>query len=284
MSVRSTTGGRALLEPSVAPDHLSIEHLRRHLDTERVGFQTYLFWEVASTNLTLRHLAEAGAAHGTVVLAETQSAGRGRLGKPWFSPPGANLHASVLFRPAIRPGQVAVFSFAASLALTDAVRAQAVPAAIKWPNDLLVRGRKAGGSLVSYAVAGDVVEYVVLGVGVNVNLSRAALADGLGPEAERATSLAVEAGRPVDRNRFAATFLNRLERWTEEHRRGGDAVLLSAWSERDALANHRLEVRVPGEPPFTGRALGVGADGRLCVETDGGERRAVHTAAIVVND
>src|SRR5687768_4009061 len=89
---------------------LSIDALRSRLVTDRVGFHTYLFGEVGSTNAVLRRLAETGAADGTVVFAETQTAGRGRLGKPWFSPPGLNLYASVLFRPSIPLAAVPIFA------------------------------------------------------------------------------------------------------------------------------------------------------------------------------
>lgn len=268
--------------PLVGHDQLSIDQVRRHLATERLGFQTYLFWEVASTNATLRQLAEAGGTAGTVVLAEMQSAGRGRLGKPWFSPPGVNVHASVLFRPPIPPSAVPTFSFVASLALTEAVWAEGLAAAIKWPNDLMVAGRKAGGTLVSYALAGDVLEYVVLGVGVNVNVDREALDRALGAESPLATSLREQRGRPVDRNRFVATFLNLLEPWADRYLRLGSAAVLEAWRERDALAGRPVLVRVPGEAPFDAQAVGVDRAGHLVLDVPGNGRRAVATAEIVV--
>jgi BirA family transcriptional regulator, biotin operon repressor / biotin---[acetyl-CoA-carboxylase] ligase len=262
-------------------DRLAIEQVRRTLATERVGFQTYLFEEVGSTNTVLRRIADSGAPDGTVVLAETQSMGRGRLGKPWFSPPGLNLYASVLFRPPIAPSTVPVFSFISSLALTDAIWAEGLPAAIKWPNDVLVDGRKVAGTLAAYASAGDVVEYVILGVGVNLNVDRPALAGALGPAAAAATSLREAAGRRIDRNAFAAAFLNLLEKWDDEHRAHGGDALLAAWRERDALANHAVEIRVPGET-YRARAIGVNSAGRLIVEDAAGERREIVTGEIVI--
>jgi BirA family biotin operon repressor/biotin-[acetyl-CoA-carboxylase] ligase len=258
---------------------LSIDEIRRNLVADRVGYHTYLFGEVGSTNAVLRRLAETGAADGTVVFAETQTAGRGRLGKPWFSPPGVNLYASVLFRPSIPLSAVPVFAMVASLALTDAVWAEGVPAAIKWPNDVLVGDRKVGGTLVTYASAGDLVDYVVVGVGVNLNVDRAALAAGLGAVAADATSLAEETDRSIDRNAFAATFLNAIEKWDRAYRREGPEAILAAWQERDALAGQLVEVR---ETPrhYLAHALGIARDGRLVVEDEGGGRHTLTDAEI----
>jgi BirA family biotin operon repressor/biotin-[acetyl-CoA-carboxylase] ligase len=259
---------------------LAMGLIRRHLVTERLGFQTYLFGEVGSTNTVLRRLAETGVADGTVVLAETQTAGRGRLGKAWFSPPGLNLYASVLFRPSIPPSAVPVFAMTASLSVSDAVRAEGAPAAIKWPNDVVVGGRKLAGTLVSYASGGDVVEYVIVGVGVNVNVDRPTLAAGLGPAAAGATSLREELGHPVDRNRFAAAFLNALEGWDLTYRSRGPDAILAAWRERDALAGRLVEIAEPGRR-YAARAMGVGADGRLIVEEATG-RHSVSSAEVIL--
>jgi BirA family biotin operon repressor/biotin-[acetyl-CoA-carboxylase] ligase len=266
---------------SESEDRLAIQHVRRTLATERVGFQTYLFGEVGSTNSVLRRLAETGAPDGTVVLAEAQTMGRGRLGKPWFSPAGLNLYASVLLRPVIPPAAVPVFAFISSLAVSDAIWAEGLPAAIKWPNDVLVDGRKVAGTLAAYASAGDLVEYVILGVGVNINVERRTLTSALGPAAAAATSLREAAGRRIDRNAFTATFLTMIEKWDNEYRaHGGDAVL-AAWRDRDALAGHLVEIRGAGEP-YRGRALGVNRDGRLMVEDSRGMCREILTGEIVI--
>jgi BirA family biotin operon repressor/biotin-[acetyl-CoA-carboxylase] ligase len=270
--------------PALVPqveERLAIEHIRRTLATERIGFQLYLFGEVGSTNTVLRRLADTGAPDGTVVLAETQTMGRGRLGKPWFSPPGLNLYASVLFRPASPPSAVPVFSFISSLALTDAIWAEGLPAEIKWPNDVLVDGRKVAGTLAAYASAGDVVEYVILGIGVNLNVDHATLAGALGPAAAAATSLREAAGRLIDRNAFTAAFLNLLEKWDNEYRAHGSNAVLEAWRERDALADHLVEVRGSADT-YRGRAIGVNREGRLVVEEVRGARREIVTGEIVI--
>jgi BirA family transcriptional regulator, biotin operon repressor / biotin---[acetyl-CoA-carboxylase] ligase len=220
-------------EPAVVGDSLSIKLIRRYLTTETVGTNVHLFDRVTSTNATLQRLAREGGPEGTVVLAERQSAGRGRLDKSWFSPPRVNLYASVLFRPAIAPKAVPVFSFIASLALVEAVRREGATAVIKWPNDVLVGGRKLAGVLAESAAKGDRVEHVILGVGVNLNVARSALRKGLGEAAARgATSLAEILEREIDRNTFTASFLALMEKWLGVYRANGPAAIVAAWRPR----------------------------------------------------
>ncbi|MBI4609266.1 MAG: biotin--[acetyl-CoA-carboxylase] ligase [Candidatus Rokubacteria bacterium] len=252
-------------ESAVVGTGLGIEAIRRKLSSETVGRQIYLFGGVSSTSGVLRGLAKAGAREGTVVLAEAQTEGRGRGGQPWFSPPGLNLYASVLFRPSIPLKAVPVFSFIASLALTEAIWGEGLRAAIKWPNDVLVERKKVAGSLVECASAGGQVEYVILGVGVNLNVRREALRAALGDAAHAATSLREVARREIDRNAFAATFLALLDRWCRVYATRGPEAVLAAWRDRDILTGRRVEIRGDGER-YEGRALGVNRDGRLVIE------------------
>jgi BirA family biotin operon repressor/biotin-[acetyl-CoA-carboxylase] ligase len=270
-------------EISIIQDLLSIELIRRGLSTQVVGRQIYLFGEVSSTNDVLRHLAKAGAREGTVVLAESQTAGRGRFGKTWFSPFGTNLYASVLFRPAIGPKDAPVFSFIASLALADTIRALGLPAAIKWPNDIVVERKKVAGVLAEVATTGDRLDYVLLGVGVNLNVERGALLEALGEAGRAAASLRELAGREIGRNAFAASFLNFLDEWLLVHRDRGGTALLGAWRDRDILTGRRVEVREE-RITFDGKALGVHADGQLVVEDSKGLTRKVAAGEVRLLD
>ncbi|OGL20091.1 MAG: biotin--[acetyl-CoA-carboxylase] ligase [Candidatus Rokubacteria bacterium RIFCSPLOWO2_12_FULL_69_21] len=261
-------------EVSILQDALSIELIRRQLSAKTVARQIYLFGEVPSTNDALRHLAKAGAREGTTVLAESQTAGRGRLGKSWFSPFGVNLYASVLFRPAIGPKDAPVFSFIAGLAVADAVRSVGVPAAIKWPNDILVNRKKVAGVLAELATSGDRLDYLILGVGVNLNVESRALHEALGDAGRAAASLRELAGRDIDRNAFAASFLTFLDEWFHVYRDRHAEALLEAWRDRDILTGRRVEVREDGKV-FQGRALGVDAEGHLLVEERKGQARQV---------
>lgn len=267
----------------IATDLLTIEGIRRSITAGTVGRQIYLFDEVNSTNARLRVLARGRAPAGTVVLAEAQTSGRGRRGQEWFSPRGLNLYASVLLRPTLRPPELAVFSFIASLALTDAIKELGVSAVIKWPNDVLVDGKKVAGTLLECAMRGDEVEHVILGVGVNLNVEPADLRAALGPSALFATSLAAVTGHEIDRSAFAASYLSRLDHWVGVFEAFGPEAILAAWRLRDILTGRRVEVRGSGAP-FEGRVLGVDGDGNLVVRDPWGGRHVLTNEEVRILD
>ena len=260
-------------------DTLSIEAIRRQLRSRVVGRHLYLFSEVESTNTVLRHLARSGAGEGTVVLAEGQRHGRGRIGQEWFSPSGVNLYASVLFRERLTPGEAPLFAFVAGLAVADAVKDLGLSPAIKWPNDVLVDGKKVAGSLVECATRGEAVDFLVLGVGVNLNVDPAALRAALGEAAASASSLSAIIGREIDRSAFAASYLGHLDSWAERYRREGAAPVLAAWRERDILTGRRVTVR-GSATSFDGHVLGVDGGGHLVVQDTLGRRHTVLTEEI----
>jgi BirA family biotin operon repressor/biotin-[acetyl-CoA-carboxylase] ligase len=270
-------------DPTVAQDRLDIERIQHQCVAYTVGRRIHLYDSVASTNETLRDLARAGAREGTVVLAEHQTAGRGRAGKVWFSPPGVNLYASILFWPRIPLTSAGPFSFMASLALTDAIRELGLSPAIKWPNDVLLQGRKVAGTLAEASADGDRLEYVILGIGVNVNVDRETLRHGLGDAAQSATSLREALGHPVDRNAFTAAFLCFLDEWLARHRGEGDAPLLRAWRGRDIVMGRRVEVR-DSSRTIVGRARGIDAQGQLEIEDSLGRLHRVGAGDVRLMD
>jgi BirA family transcriptional regulator, biotin operon repressor / biotin---[acetyl-CoA-carboxylase] ligase len=262
---------------------LSIAGIRRRLRAPVVGRQLYLCGKVASTNATLSRLARSGAPEGTVVIAEAQTAGRGRLGQPWFSPPDVNLYASVLLRGPLALREAPVFSLIAGLALAEAVRDAGATPAIKWPNDVLVDSRKVGASLIECAARGDDVEYLILGVGANLNVDLDSLGAALRPAAADATSLRAATGREVDREAFAAAYLNALDAWVRRYRAEGPSAVLEGWRRLDILTDRRVEIR-GGDSRFVGRVAGVDPSGRLVVQDALGERRTVLTEEILPYD
>ena len=261
-------------------DGIDVSAIRRRFVGEMLGTHVYVFGDVASTNAVLRDLADAGAHEGTIVLSESQRAGRGRQDVPWFSPPGVNLYMSVLLRPDLVIADVPIFSFLASLALTDAIWALGIPAGVKWPNDVVIGRRKVAGARLDVGLAGDRVSYVVLGVGINVNILHQQLETGLGAiAASEATSLREAHGRPIDRNAFAASVLNHLEKWLGLYHSAGPVAIVGAWRQRDILAGHRVTVDT-GDASFTGRVVGIDPHGFLVVDDDGGRPRTVASAAL----
>ena len=275
--------GRANDGAWLAEDSLCIDLIRRELSTESVGYEIHLFRELPSTSDALRELAESGAREGTVVLAETQHAGRGWLGKPWSPPERANLYAAVLFRPRIARPAVRAFAFIATFALVDAMAAEGARARVRWPNELLIDGRRVGRTWTSVAPVGAIADYVVVGVEVNLNVSREALGRALGASSASVTSLQEAAGRPIDRNRFTAAFLNQLERWLGVYRTRGAGAIIRAWNDLDVLRGHVVEVRM-ADASQRGRVAGVDHEGRLVLERGRGAERAIAAGEIVAVD
>jgi BirA family biotin operon repressor/biotin-[acetyl-CoA-carboxylase] ligase len=206
-----------------------------------------------------------------------------RFGREWYSPRGVNLYASALLREPLALSQVPVLSFIASLAVSDAIKALGLSPSIKWPNDVLLGRQKVSGALMDVGARGNAVDYAVLGVGVNLNVDAASLREGIGPEAAHATSVAAALGRPVDRSRFAASFLTHLDRWWCRYRVEGVRPLVCAWQDRDILTGRRVELRGAGTS-LEGRALGIDPAGHLIVRTAGGDRHVVLTEDIRVLD
>ena len=264
-------------------DRLSLEPLRRHLTTEVVGHHMYVFNSVDSTNRVLARLADRGATEGTVVLAEAQTAGRGRHGSEWFSPEGVNLYASILFHPRIAPRELPLFAPIASLALAEAVWLEGAPARIKWPNDVVVRGRKLGGVLVE--APGDQRPPRLRDPRHwrEPQRSRRRAHDCAGRNAEGAVSLHEVLGREVDRNIFAASLLDRLEKWHHTFLTRGPDAVRAAWLARDALHGRRVEARTEGVI-CQGRCRGIDSDGSLILEDDDGQTRHILTGAVRVLD
>jgi BirA family biotin operon repressor/biotin-[acetyl-CoA-carboxylase] ligase len=224
---------------------------------------------VGSTNDRARELAQAGAPGGTVVVAEQQTAGRGRQGRTWSSPRGRSLTLSVLFRS--RPHELALLPLAAALAVCEACEQVApVRCLIKWPNDVLIEGRKAAGILIE---SRPQEEWSVVGIGLNVNTA----ADELAPDLrDSAISLRIAAGRTIDRDETLAVLLERLAGWT----RGAPRErVLAAYRERDALRGRRIRWSA-GARELEGEAAGVDDDGNLVVFDGGGERRVLDAGEV----
>jgi BirA family biotin operon repressor/biotin-[acetyl-CoA-carboxylase] ligase len=209
-----------------------VEGFRRRLRTRDLGRTCYGFDVLASTNASLHALGQQGAPEGTIVLADEQTAGRGQANRVWISPPRCNLYASVLLRPSIAPAQAPLLSLLAAVALVDTLRQEGAVCGIKWPNDVLIRRRKVAGILAEMETHRDSIEFVVVGIGVNVNMTQEALQDHLGPIAQTATSLRVSLGREVCREALLATLLEHLEQWYDRFCAQGAVIVQEAWETR----------------------------------------------------
>ena len=224
----------------------------------------------ASTNDEAAAWARAGAPEGAVVIAEEQERGRGRLGRTWHSPRGENLYFSTVLRPRIAPHLAPPLTLVAAVALAEAVAGAGADPELKWPNDVLLDGRKVAGILTEMATSGARIEHVIVGIGVNLETRR--FPDEL---AARATSLALALAlppeEPVDREAFIAALCAALERWYLRFLDEGTAPVVAAWRARARLFGRRVEIAGGGEP-VRGVAEALDDDGALVVRSDDGTR------------
>ncbi len=252
------------------PDKLLPAELEPLLDTEVVGRNIVHFEETGSTAVEARALIEKGAPGGTVVIAESQTAGRGRMGRSWETSPSQSIAMSVIFRSGIPPTLTPLFSLATAVATAQAVAATVpVRPAVKWPNDVYLDGRKLAGVLVEMAAELDRVRWLIDSVGVNVNNSFTG-SDLRG----RAVSLAEVVGGKVSRVAVATAILAELDRLWLQARRGDLSRYRRLFGDLDLLRGKRIVVR-EGDQQLAGVAEGIDGDGRLLLRLDSGEVRTL---------
>jgi len=240
------------------------------LTTRGFGHNLLFLPRTESTNDVVKELARQGAPEGTVVVADEQTAGRGRLGRRWVAPPGTCLLCSILFRPTLAPAQANRLTMLCGLAAADAVQdVGGLQVWLKWPNDLVVGPpgqRKLAGILTETGLSGDRLEFAVVGVGINANVP----ADTLHRLDPRATSILAETGREVDRAALLAALLAGVEERTTRLRAGTDPR--AEWSARLATLGQVVQAATP-EGTITGVAEAVDEDGALLLRIADG---AVH--------
>lgn len=248
------------------PIPLTADDIRSTLRTTHLGQRLYVHRELPSTNREAVELAESGADHGTVVVADSQTAGRGRRARAWWSPPGGNLYCSIVVRPQATGlpfvDWLSWIPLATAIAVAEAVRGTAgVTVALKWPNDLLDGDKKVGGILCENGGRGAA-SFVVIGIGLNVNLPRASLPVEL---AETAGSLIDTAGQPIDRNRLLAQLLGELEVVLEELATSGVSRIRPLYTERCATIGKPVRVLLTESRELIGHAMGIAPDGALLI-------------------
>ncbi|MGN6696761.1 MAG: biotin--[acetyl-CoA-carboxylase] ligase [Thermomicrobiales bacterium] len=243
------------------------------LATQRVGRPLWHYTSVPSTMPLAHDLAAAGASDGTALLADEQTAGRGRRGRAWHAPPGSASLCSIIFRSPLPPDRLFALTAAASLGIAEGVeRATGLVPQVKWPNDLLLGGRKVAGVLTATRLNGAALDHVVVGFGLNVSLRP----DDLPPldQALPPTSLAIELGQAPDRLAVLQAVLESIDTAYTILRRGDEVKLLAAWRAR--LVGLGEWVRVETDAgPIAGRLVGADTDGALLLETAAGVSRVL---------
>jgi BirA family biotin operon repressor/biotin-[acetyl-CoA-carboxylase] ligase len=248
------------------PDKLLPGEIATGLKVRRLKGPIHHFETLPSTNDLAKELAASQAPEGTLVVAEGQSRGRGRLGREWSSPPGAGLYVSVLLRPPLPPSDLPQITLTAAVAVVRALkRATGVAPGIKWPNDLILAGKKLGGILTEMETESDQIRHLVLGLGLNVN-NREFPAE----IRDLATSLALVTGRSFSRLAILKAWLEELESLYQLFLGREFARILAEWKEYTVTLGQFVRVR-QGPVEISGQALEVAPDGALLIETRTGE-------------
>lgn len=241
--------------------------IRRGLNTSVFGRSgIHIFDTTGSTNFEAFRLATAGAPEGTIVLAEQQEAGKGRLGRSWSSPSGKNIYISLIMRPVIPTYLAPRLTIVAAVALSDTLIEAGIPEhRIKWPNDILVDNRKLSGILTEMKGDTDSIEFIITGIGINVN----ATPDDHPPELrDTATSLAMILKHQTERNALIRLLLTNFEKYCNLFLNSGFNEILSLWKERAGIIGRDINV-LQFNDKFTGRVIDINEDGNLIVYSDG---------------
>jgi BirA family biotin operon repressor/biotin-[acetyl-CoA-carboxylase] ligase len=271
LGVRAKGAPRKGYHLETVPDILTPDLVRRGLRGSRFGKSIHHFFKVDSTNRIALELGHAGEPEGAVIIAEEQTAGRGRAGRHWHSERAAGIYVTLLFRPPISPVQAPLLPLIAGLSVRAAIEAQTgVAPDLKWPNDLLLGGRKIGGVLTEMHAEPSAVRFVIVGIGLNVNQTK--FPDEL---AQIATSLRAETGRSVSRLELLVRLLRQFENDYNRFLREGPGWIGESFCAASSFARGKSVRVTDGAESFTGTTAGLSPEGRLLVKRPGGETTAV---------
>lgn len=254
-----------------SPSLLLPLEIKNGLKTEFIGHNIHWEYEVSSTNTLALQLAEKGAPEGTVVVSECQKQGRGRMGRTWLSQPEIGIYLSLILRPNFVPMKAPSITFMSAIAVVEALeRSFGIKATIKWPNDVMIGGKKVSGILTELKAEMECIHYVIVGIGINVNNTKF-------PKAfrDKVTSLSLELKeKKVSRVKVVQTLLHALERWYLITLEDGLERTFNRWRELSCTLNNRVEVNV-GDEVLEGIATRLGPDGSLCLKLDSGVEKQI---------
>ena len=255
-----------------SPDKLYENELTGLMKGKIIGKSLICLESVGSTNELAKELAQSGAVEGTVVVAEEQTMGKGRRGRTWYSPAGRGLWFTVILRPPISPVDAAKLTLVTAVAVTKSIREMTgFPAGIKWPNDVLVSGRKAAGILTEMSAEIETVNHLVVGIGINFNLDPGAIPSEI---AEIATSVTRAGEETVTRAALLAGILNNLDSLYQDFLSGSFPQILSAWREMSVTLNRQVKVESVGMSE-EGIAIDIDEDGALLLQKKDGTIKKV---------
>lgn len=262
------------------PDALISSEIKRKLKTRFLGKEIISYKKVDSTNIVAYELAEKGLREGAVIFADEQAKGKGRQGRAWQSPPGCGIYMSCILRPQMTPNEISKITLMAAVAIAKAIREfTALNAMIKWPNDILINGKKVCGILTEMKAEQDVVDFIILGIGINVNTRSEDLP-------RNGTSLKEELrgfkeGEDLSRVELAKKILETIEAHYNILKKNGSRSIIEEWKELSAMLGSRVKVALHNRT-FEAHAHDIDPDGALVVRLDSGVLMKVSSGDVVM--
>ena len=262
-----------------APDRVDEVNVHKHLTANRYGKTIRYFDTCSSTQIIAHEEAQSGVPDGTVIIADEQTTGRGRMLRPWSSVAGKGIWMSIIARPSLTPQQAPQLTLVAAVAIIRAIEdLTGIEAAIKWPNDILVNGKKMTGILTELQADPDQVKAIIIGIGMNVNQEAADFPEELHAIA---TSLKMLTGKSVDRAQLVAKILGFLELYTDMYVKNGFAPIKLLWEGYSNTTGRRIRAVMLNET-IEGVALGISDEGVLQLKLDDGSIRGIYSADIEI--
>lgn len=262
------------------PDALLPSEIKLNLKTRYLGGEVISYKKVDSTNTSAYELAERGLAEGAVIFADEQARGKGRHGRAWQSVPGSGIYMSCILRPHMAPNEIPKITLVAAVAVAKAIRSYTgLNAVIKWPNDILINGKKVCGILTEMKAEQDMIDFIILGIGVNVNTKAKDLPRGASSLKEESRTL--RGGEDISRVELAKKILETLEEYYNTLKKKGSGSIIEEWKEFSVMLGSRVKVVLPHRT-FEADAHNIDPDGALVVRLDSGVLEKISSGDVVM--
>lgn len=252
-------------------------------ETLIVGKNVIVLDSVSSTNSEMAERVSKKLDEGTVLISDTQTRGKGRMGRGWFSPGGFNIYMSVLFEPEIQSSYSPVFTFIASLALVRTLECFGFTPVIKWPNDVLINQKKVSGVLTEMKSTGDRLDFVIVGIGLNVNMTQEIIELNLPDEFNKITSLYIENGNEFNREYVISILINNLDKYYLKFNSEGIHSIIAEWTTEWGKLNEMISIDISGEI-VSGIVRKVDSTGYIYIEKSDGKLEKVIAGDIIFNN
>lgn len=244
-----------------SPDILTLEEIEENLHTEYIGRKLYYYDSISSTNIKAKEIA-LEEPEGTVIVSEEQTGGLGRLGRNWISPKRKGIWLSIILKPEVEPMNVSKIALVGAAAVNKALEDMGINSGIKWPNDIVLNGKKVCGILTEMSCELNMVNYVVMGIGINVNLDKSDIPEDL---QHKATSLKEATNKEVDRKILLANVLNHFEELYKDFKSGDISSTIEVRRKHSVLLGEEVRI-IRGKETRVGKALDINFDGELVVQ------------------